>query len=291
MTTNSTKPASPAVQKYWDAVSKRLRIESQEMAGLISHLGERGRANEGSIRNLLSNVLPPAVRVSSGEVIDSLGTASAQMDTLVLSNTLQPVLFAQTEELIFPVESVLICLEVKSTLTKAEVTDIAKKVRKHRNLHSAIGTKPVFGVFAHKAGSSPTTVANWFFETDPDDRPAFFLVNDSAIFGVADPTWEAGYQVVMPFKPLEGEDETYAAGDPAVSDVHYWKPIAGPQGDHVRIDHGAAMLLFIRAILKALTEQGHAEIEWLASYLDKISSKRVQFQKDSGSTLEDTPLS
>lgn len=261
------------------------------MAGLIKHYGERGRANEGSIQTLLARVLPPSVRVVTGEIIDSEGMASAQMDTLVLSNTLQPVLFAQTEEMMFPVESVLLCIEVKSTLTKEEVTDIAKKVRKNRKLQSSVGSEPIFAVFAHKAGSSPTTVAKWFFDMEPEDRPAFFLVNDSAIFGVADQTFPSGYQVVMPFSPNPEEAETYPAGDPAVSDVHYWKPVGGPQSKHVRIDHGASMLLFIRAILKALSEQDHAQIEWLGSYLDKIHSRRVEFQEDAEATVEIAPLS
>ena len=60
------------------------------MAGLIRHQEEKGRANENSVQVLLAKVLPPSVRVASGEIIDSDGSASAQMDTLVLSNTSQP---------------------------------------------------------------------------------------------------------------------------------------------------------------------------------------------------------
>lgn len=259
------------------------------MAGLIKHQGEKGRANENSVQVLLAKVLPPSVRVASGEIIDSDGSASAQMDTLVLSNTSQPVLFAQTDEKIFPVESVLLCIEVKTTLTQEEVTDIARKVRRHRRLNSSTGTAPGFAVFAHKAGSSPRTVAKWFFALDPADRPAFFLVNDAAIFGIADDTAPSGYQVVMPFAPKAGEEEKYAFGDPATSDVHYWKPVAAPAGDQVRIDHGASMLLFIRAVLRALSEQDHAQIEWLESYLNKVRTKRVRFGEDVEPVLESSP--
>ncbi|HEU5484881.1 MAG TPA: DUF6602 domain-containing protein, partial [Microlunatus sp.] len=71
MTTTEPQPSSPTVQKYWDAVSRRLSIESQEMAGLIKHQGEKGRANENSVQALLAKVLPPSVRLASGEIIDS----------------------------------------------------------------------------------------------------------------------------------------------------------------------------------------------------------------------------
>ncbi|MGO4251504.1 DUF6602 domain-containing protein [Paenarthrobacter sp. TAF1] len=117
------------------------------MAGLIQHQGEKGDANENSVQLLLAKVLPPSVRVATGEIIDSMGTASAQMDTLVLSNTVHPTLFAQTEEKMFPVESVLLCIEVKTTLTQDEVADISKKVRKHQKLST--NRKPYQGRGPH----------------------------------------------------------------------------------------------------------------------------------------------
>lgn len=261
------------------------------MAGLIQHQGEKGDANENSVQLLLAKVLPPSVRVATGEIIDSMGTASAQMDTLVLSNTVHPTLFAQTEEKMFPVESVLLCIEVKTTLTQDEVADISKKVRKHQKLSSSTGSAPVFAVFAHKAGSAPRTVAKWFYELAPADRPAFFLVNDAAIFGVVDDTAETGYQVVMPFAPKPGEADKYPLGDPVAQDVNFWKPVGPPAGDLVRIDHGASMLLFIRAILRALSEQHHADIEWLESYLDKVRTRRVKYSKDEEPILESAPPS
>lgn len=259
------------------------------MAGLIQHQGEKGRANENSVQALLAKVLPPSVRVASGEIIDSEGTASAQMDTLILSNTSHPVLFAQADEMMFPVESVLLCIEVKTTLTHEEVMDISKKVQKHKKLISATGSAPIFGVFAHKAGSSPRTVAKWFHELDPGDRPSFFLVNDAAIFGIKDENSNTEYQIVMPFAPKPGESEMLKFGDPITSDVNYWKPIGSPSGYQVRIDHGASMLLFIRATLRALSRQHHAEIEWLESYLNKVQTKRVRYGHNTEPVVETMP--
>lgn len=277
------EPGLPKVQKYWAAVANRLGIESREMAGLINHNGERGRANEGSFGALFVKMLPPSVRVATGEIIDAEGGASPQIDTLVLSNTVHPVLFAQTEEMLFPVESVLLCVEVKSTLTVEEVADIAKKVEKHRKLKSATGLIPAFAVFAHKAGGTPRTVAKWFFDLDPDCRPAFFLVNDSALFGVAD---DQGYQVVMPIAPGVGETETYPFKHAVTSKGGSWKPIGLPKGDQVRVDHGAAMLLFVRESLRALSERGHAEIAWLGSYLEKIQQQHVRYRPNEAGFIE-----
>lgn len=280
------EPGEPKVQRYWAAVAKRLGIESREMAGLINHNGERGRANEDSFGALFVRMLPPSVRVATGEIIDAEGGASPQIDTLVLSNTVHPILFAQTEEMLFPVESVLLCVEVKSTLTSEEVVDIAKKVQKHRKLKSSTGEVPTFAVFAHKAGGTPKTIAKWFFDLDPQHRPEFFLVNDSAVFGVADPSADGGYRVVMPIAPGPGESDTYPFNDPATAGPGSWKPIGLPKGDQVRVDHGAAMLLFVRESLKALSERNHAEIDWLAGYLEKIQQQHIRYVPQADGLIE-----
>lgn len=276
----------PKVQRYWDAVAKRLGIESREMAGLLNHKGERGRANEGSFGSLFARMLPPSVRVATGEIIDAEGGASPQIDTLVLSNTLHPILFSQTDELLFPVESVLLCVEVKSTLSSEEVTDIAKKVQKHRTLVSSTGVVPAFAVFAHKAGGTPKNIAKWFFDLDPLSRPEFFLVNDSAVFGMSDSSTEFGYRVVMPFAPAPGESDRYPFNDPVTARSDLWMPIGLPKGNHVRVDHGAAMLLFVRESLRALSMRKHAEIDWLAGYLDKIKRQHILFLPDSDGIIE-----
>lgn len=276
MTENST--ASSPVRRYWDAVAKRLRLESQEMAGLIQHNGERGTANESSLSSLLMRSLPPSVRVATGEIIDGCGGVSPQMDTVILSNTFHPVIFAQTEERLFPIESVLLCVEVKTTLTSGEVADIAAKVRKFRQLHSSSGVTPELAVFAHRAGSAPSTVAKWFFDLDDDERPAFFIVNDSALIGGIDDTAPGGYRVSMPFSPKNGEEESYDFGDPITHESGFWKPADKPKGSQVRIDHGAALLYFLHESLKALSRREHAEIEWLESYLKQIPQQHVLYK-------------
>lgn len=278
MTPKVPASVSPTVQRYWNAVSSRLRIESQEMAGLIKHNGEKGRANEGSIESLLGRMLPPSVRVAPGEIIDSYGRTSAQVDTLILSNTTQPILFGQTEEFLFPVESVLICIETKSTLTKSEVDDMGPKIQKRRALRSMTDRKPVFVAFAHTANAAPATVAKWFLDITPEERPDFFLVNDAALFGIADESKD-GYKVVMPFSPKPEEENTRTFGALSFDEISFWKPISGTMGDCVRIDHGVSMLLFVKAILDVLSDMGHAEVTWLDNYLSQISAQQVVYIK------------
>lgn len=283
------KPAAPpAVQRYWKAVSNILRTESQDIAGLITHSGTRGTADENSIIKVLGQVLPPSTRVSNGEVIDADGKVSAQMDALVLSNTSHPILFGQTpDELIFPVESVLLAIEVKGNLSKTDVEeDIVEKVRKHQMLSSPDHPLPVFAVFAHEATSHPKTVAKWFHGLPEDARPEFFLVNDAALFGILDPNSADGYEIFMPFAPKAGEGDSKPVAELGGAEPGFWRPLNLPMGDQVRVDHGAGMLLFVKAVLDVLSERGYADVGWLERYLDKVSSKRIRYGKDSDPVME-----
>lgn len=284
------KPAAPpAVQRYWNAVSNILRIQSQEIAGLVNHLGTRGTADENSIIKVLGQVLPPSTRVSNGEVIDADGRISAQMDALVLSNRSHPVLFGQTpDELIFPVESVLLAVEVKGNLSKTEVEDdIVEKVRKHQTLTSSPGhPRPVFAVFAHEATSHPKTVAKWFFGLPEDARPEFFLVNDAALFGILNPASADGYDIVMPFAPKAGESDSRPLAELGGAEAGYWRPLNLPTSEQVRVDHGAGMLLFVKAVLDVLSARGYADVAWLDRYFDKVSTKRIRYGKDSDPVME-----
>lgn len=283
------KPAAPpAVQRYWKAVSNILRTESQDIAGLITHIGTRGTADENSIIKVLGKVLPPSTRVSNGEIIDSDGKVSAQMDALVLSNTSHPILFGQTpDELIFPVESVLLAIEVKGNLSKTDVQeDIVEKVRKHQTLSSPDHPLPVFAVFAHKATSHPKTVAKWFHGLPEGARPEFFLVNDAALFGILDPSSADGYEIVMPFAPKAGESNSRPVAELGGAETGYWRPVNLPTGDQVRVDHGAGMLLFVKAVLDVLSARGYADVGWLERYLEKVSSNRIRYGKDLDPVME-----
>lgn len=265
-----------------------LRIDSEDIAGLVNHLGTRGTADENSIIKVLGKVLPPSTRVSNGEIIDADGSSSAQMDALILSNTSHPILFAQTsDELIFPVESVLMAIEIKGGLSKKDVdTDIPGKIRKHQKLISPGHERPIFAVFAHDATSHPRTVANWFFEMPADARPDFFLVNNSSLFGILDPKSTDGYRIVMPFAPKPGENDSLPFAELGGSESGFWWPVSAPLGEHVRADHGRGMLLFVKAVLDALSERGYADVTWLERYLDKVSTKSVRYAKDSNPVTE-----
>lgn len=129
------------METYWAGAAERLILEVRHLSGTVQHNGERGRANEEALKELLARMVPHSVKVKTGEVIDSKGGHSPQSDALITSVARQPSLFAQTEEILHPIETVLLVVEVKSTMTKGEVDDFQRKVRKFREVRESLRGK------------------------------------------------------------------------------------------------------------------------------------------------------
>ncbi len=102
--------------------------------GSIDHSGLRGRIREIITEKLLKPILPPGVEIGTGKITDSLGHLSAETDIIIYSRlTLPPLVYGHSTGL-FPVEACIYSIEVKSTLTAAELKDSLEKVRKLRSL-------------------------------------------------------------------------------------------------------------------------------------------------------------
>ena len=91
------------------------------MNRLVPHHGEQGRANELTLSRLLESLLPSNVSVGSGIIFDSAGRASGQTDLILYDASSQPRFLAQTTQFLFPVETVLAAIEVKTTLDDEEL--------------------------------------------------------------------------------------------------------------------------------------------------------------------------
>ena len=67
---------------YYDGVTLRLQAEIDFLNRLISHAGEKGRANENALINLIVKFLPKRYNVGSGIIIDKEGNRSKQIDVI-----------------------------------------------------------------------------------------------------------------------------------------------------------------------------------------------------------------
>jgi hypothetical protein len=87
----------------------------------VTHSGVKGAIREILIRELLRPLLPSDVGIGTGRIATSGGQSSTQQDIIIYNRRiLPPVLFEETLG-VFPIESVLAIVEVKSTLTSTEL--------------------------------------------------------------------------------------------------------------------------------------------------------------------------
>ncbi|MGV9417926.1 DUF6602 domain-containing protein [Streptomyces sp. NPDC003674] len=182
------------VEQYWSGVARRLQEEVETFNKLIGHSGEQGRENELSLARLLQNLLPTSVGVGSGMLIDSEGGVSKQTDIVIYDSANQPSILAQTNQAIYPVENVLMTIEVKTTLNEDELTDCAAKHDAQFALRPADGRGlPPMAVLAYNVEGMLSTAADRIRSVDPNSRPlALCVVNPGLIAAQRDKLGDAG---------------------------------------------------------------------------------------------------
>lgn len=101
----------------------RAAIFEAEDASSVGHAGLAGRIREILVERILRPALSPEVEIGTGKITDSTGALSSQCDVIIYSPHIIPPILHDRRTGIFPVESCLYAIEVKSTLTAQEVRD------------------------------------------------------------------------------------------------------------------------------------------------------------------------
>jgi hypothetical protein len=102
-------------------------------SGFIKHSGDKGENREEFIIDFLKRHLPTRYGVTKGEVITKGGQRSHAIDIIIYDAINCPVLYAGKTS-ILPIEGVYGIIEVKSSLSKAEFDDAAKKIESFKSL-------------------------------------------------------------------------------------------------------------------------------------------------------------
>lgn len=101
-----------------------------------NHRYLEGKVREILLERLVTPLLNKRFSTGTGHVVDYKGAKSRETDICIYSNNLLSPLFHSASERfgIFPIESVLCCIEVKTTLSKRTLKDAYEKF-KHLNDH------------------------------------------------------------------------------------------------------------------------------------------------------------
>ena len=97
----------------------------------IQHCGVKGRLREVLIRKLFRPLLPNDIGLGTGEVISASGQHSPEQDIVIYDRRILPPFVDDAATGVFPIESVLYTIEVKSVLDAGELQkahDSASKV-------------------------------------------------------------------------------------------------------------------------------------------------------------------
>jgi hypothetical protein len=100
----------------------------------ISHSGLKGQLREIVIRDLFQPLFPLDIGLGTGEIITDFNQHSQQQDVIIFDKSIvPPILFEETTG-IFPIESVLFVIEIKTRLTADELKSSIDSANQLRSL-------------------------------------------------------------------------------------------------------------------------------------------------------------
>jgi hypothetical protein len=120
------------IQQYATGIVKGL-IEQARSLGDLDHGPTKGRLRELFVTNVLKRYLTSQFGVGSGIVVNQKGEQSREMDIIIYDNRILPPFIREERLGVFPIESVVATIEVKSRMTKSSLLDAnesAKQLRK-----------------------------------------------------------------------------------------------------------------------------------------------------------------
>ncbi|CAB3662619.1 DUF6602 domain-containing protein [Achromobacter kerstersii] len=130
----------------------------------ISHRGEKGNLRETFVRQIIESILPNHFGLGSGVVTDFNGRESSQADIIVYDRRLMLPIFQDLGRGIYPIDSVIRVLEIKSVLDNAALKDARAaawklspqnpnglKLARSGKLPNSQANYPLFGIFAYES--------------------------------------------------------------------------------------------------------------------------------------------
>ena len=123
------------LNKVFEGVANKLKIDFEEQAGILGHPGEVGTGRENVLMNLLSKYIQKRYGVDSGFIIDALGNKSEQMDILIYESNYTPVFEVVDNKRFFPCETVVAMGQVRTTIgSRADLVNCLNNIKSAKAL-------------------------------------------------------------------------------------------------------------------------------------------------------------
>lgn len=254
------------VGSYWSGALERLQSEVNVMNELIAHSGTRGSENEAALTRMVRGLIPLKYGVGSGLVFDRNGNYSKQMDLIIYENFDAPTLLAQTNQVLFPIENVLLCIEIKTTVDGREIADAQAKRASLLALESG-GITPKLALFGFRASQLAETIAAHLQKDQEASGPDFTCVASLGLIAGKGWTGEEKFEIGITPRTLPGGDFDLATEDDigiaAVRGTRSFPIVQVADTDYV-VDASRALLLFCELIMLSIGSEG---ANTLAAYI------------------------
>ena len=149
------------IQNYSTSIISGLFGKIQSLSGLKHNL-TKGELRELFVNEVLKSFLTDQFGIGSGIIINQAGLQSHQNDILIYDNRVLPPFIKQQNIGVFPIESILAVIEVKTKLTKGSLLETESKFKSLRDIicnpkYSYYGTQgfiPLCGIIGFYGNGS-----------------------------------------------------------------------------------------------------------------------------------------
>lgn len=113
-----------------NASSAEMTNSLTKIQAALDHNLSKGEAAEETVRRFLAQHLPGSIGVASGQIVDSTGAMSKQLDVTLYDVARTPVLFTsdQGSHRLIPSEGALAVIEVKTHIDASDAASIVKNM-------------------------------------------------------------------------------------------------------------------------------------------------------------------
>lgn len=135
------------IQKHSSSIVRAL-VERVNALSDLDHKLTKGELRELFVSNILNSFLTSQFGIGSGIVINQKGEQSRQNDIIIYDNRILPPFIKEQNIGVYPAESVIATIEVKSWLRKKELLNAEKSARElHENVYNP--TSSIYGDYQY----------------------------------------------------------------------------------------------------------------------------------------------
>ena len=104
------------IEKVFSYTSEKMKLEWKQIRESFKHSGNKGTSLEDAVHEFLKDYLPESLGITKGEIIDSKGKHSKQIDAIIFDKAKAIKLYNTENIRILPVECVYAVIEIKSNI-------------------------------------------------------------------------------------------------------------------------------------------------------------------------------